>query len=208
MKIVSTIGLMLICLAGCGDGGGGSADVNAPVLSETVPPGETISPGEPDGNQDNGSSESSPKTQPRVPPVLQGRETARDADGRIVYLPAKPDGLMVPPSRSCTRDEDQLRPPRPGLRARRLDERHLLVTINFKSIPGRCTPDYVRLTFDVHRDPLPPSSQMLPIGDTRTPIEVELPERVSDADIVRATSVMTRTGRSSETASVLVAGGA
>lgn len=165
----------------------------------------------------------SPPTTPEAPPVdrgigsargvgsgpsetarADGREPIRLPDGSIAYLPVKPTRTQAPPSPSCTADQDgDVLPPTPRVRARRLQGNRLLIQVSFASLPRRCRPKAVQLSLDVNDDPLGPDSALFPLRRLRKPLVIEIPERVRDADVIRASAV-TRSGATSDANVVLI----
>lgn len=141
-----------------------------------------------------------------------GRKPVRLPDGSTAYLPVKPSRTAATPSRSCSRGKDGdgsgtvALPPTPGVHARRVGSDRLVIRVTFAALPKRCRPNRVRLTLDVNDDPLPPATGLFPLDRVRGPLEVKIPERVRDADVIRASSI-TAAGASSASAAVLIAGG-
>jgi len=196
--------LTALALAACGSGEDAENQTDASQISER----STETRGDADGALP-------------VPPVsgpsadetrklLQGRKRVRTPGGGVAYLPVKPRRTSAPPSRSCAviRDDPgrSLRPPSPGLSARRLDAARIEVRVVLASVDDRCRPDYVRLTIDVNDDPLPPSSTTVKVTKLERPLVIPVPERIRNADVIRASSQMSSTGASSDTVSVLITG--
>lgn len=138
------------------------------------------------------------------------RETIRLPDGGVLRLPAKPTRTRANASPSCSRGQDGdgsgtvLLPPTPGVRAVRTRPGRLLIQITFAALPRRCRPNRVRLSLDVNDDPLSPATALFPLGRLRKPLAIDIPERVRDADVIRASSISAN-GASSESIAVLIA---
>lgn len=185
------------------------------TLSSTKPsssaPGRRQGPGHVHRGTPSARPVSSPKSgatsqskpAPAAPQIteLAGRRRVTISGGGVAYLPPLPATTVVAPSDSCVREPDPKRgidplPPRPGLRASRVDEGTLLVTITFASIPDNCRPDYVELNLDVNDDPLPPVAGRFALEDVRQPLRIPIPSRVRGADVISASSVISSSGAS------------
>lgn len=144
--------------------------------------------------------------------LLRGRKPVRTPGGGLAYLPQKPTASEAAPSQGCVDSEGaestdaNARPPRPGIRAIRLDGRRLRVSVWFRDVPARCTPDRIRITVDVNDDPAVPAGFLYPIDDVAEPFVVTLPERVRDADVISASSISTRGGSFTDSPRVLISG--
>jgi hypothetical protein len=196
------IGLALVVSA-CGDERSGSEPQNGdreaarPSVSDAagtpnVPPGVPHRSG--DGSAD----------------VLEGRRPVPTEGGGVYYAPIKPRLELVEPSRTCVRGSDESHPPRPGLEVVRSGDRQFRVRVVLAPVPGECAPKFIRMAFDVNDDPLPPASPLagplIPAKRFTPWLEVTVPDRVKEADVLSAISV-TADGRSGDAASVLIGSG-
>jgi hypothetical protein len=86
-----------------------------------------------------------------------------------------------------------LRPPAPGLTARKGSDGTITVKYWFEAFDRVCEPAYLSLTADVSTDALPGSGHDVRIGKPRGTVEVSLQRRVSNADVITA-SVRTEDG--------------
>lgn len=139
--------------------------------------------------------------------LLRGTTPVRTPGGGIVYMRPPPQRTMSSPSRACSPSSEpgpSERPPRPGVSATRLDARRILVAVEFERIPGRCAPDRVRLTIDVHRDYQRPAPLVVSAEKASKPFVVRLPERVRDADVIGASSIRTSSGTFSDSKMVRI----
>lgn len=195
--------------SGCGGNGDGATgdggNNSSAVATATSSSGGPQTAGGPSSPSPTGQQPE--RELPALPGETRPRETVNTADGTVVMLPPRPRRLTALPSPSCTAEAPggrELLPPRPGVRATRVGAQQIEVEVSFKDIPARCRPYGVRITADVNRDPLPPSTHRLPFEDVERPLVIDLPERVANADVVYA-STWLRSGASSDSAAVLVA---
>jgi hypothetical protein len=125
-------------------------------------------------------------------------------DGAVVYAPAPPRRRSTAAGDACSADGDgPARPARPGLSARRVDAGRVQVHVDVAESPGCPKADRVRLSFDVSTDASAPAVASYSAGDVAEAVVVEIPPRVADADVVRAT-VEASDGAASDSASVLI----
>ena len=140
--------------------------------------------------------------------LLKGRKAVPAPGGGTFYAPIRPEARTTASPAGCARnDVGEPRPPRPGMRAVRVGPDRVRVRVIAGELPDRCRPAFIRLSFDVNDDavpPGPPASGPLIAVDQFTPWhEVRLLDAVQDADVVSATAVM-RDGESGQSARVLI----
>jgi len=191
--------LLFPCLAmGCGDkdgieppGGTQLSDTTAGRSSEGPP--TTRSAGRAQENGQGGGVEPLGPDSRDPDGVLRGRTAVATPGGGYYYAPIKPRATRVEPGYVCKRElgggEVMLRPPAPGLSAQRLGPRLVVLDVDAQS-PPRCSPKYIRVTFDVNDDPVPPASSLISVGRLDRPLRVLVPTHVAHADVVAASSIM------------------
>lgn len=192
----------VIALAGaCGGGSspgesGGTTDMPVPSPQDTT---------------DDGSAPDLSSTNPAGDPagILRGRKAVPHPGGGTFYAPIRPRMYEVAAPVSCGRtDSGLLRPPRPGLKAKRLGPERVRIRVLLGEAAKQCTPRFIRLAFDVNDDPVPPapprSGPLIPVERFTPWLEVELLDNVVDADVVSASGV-TGDGESGDSARVLIA---
>ena len=196
---------LTFAMGACGDEGPGpeAETGNREAMPGSVSRDETVS--------SSGAAVNAPGTTKHDPAgVLEGRRAVPTEGGGVYYAPIKPRVEIVAPSKACTYSSDESHPPRPGLQAVRSGSNRFRVRVILEPAPGECAPKFIRMAFDVNDDSLPPSSPLAgPLIPTKrfTPwLEVSVPDRAKDADVLNAISVM-GDGRSSDTASVLIGDG-
>jgi hypothetical protein len=131
--------------------------------------------------------------------------------GAVVILPDRPAETSVPPRSSCRvetfRQGGRRRriffPPRPGIRAHRVDSERLLVNYSFSTVDRRCAPTILELTIDANDDPLPGAGTVARVHGRRGTVPVEVPPDLTNADVVRATA-RTKKGVPSDASAVLI----
>lgn len=197
------IGLAL-AVGGCGDEG---SDTRTPTKEREQVPAS----GSRDGMSSSNAAVDIPSTDRDDPAgVLEGRKAVPTEGGGVYYAPIKPRLETVAPAKACTHSSDESKPPRPGLQAVRSGDNQFRVRVFLEPVPGQCAPKFIRMAFDVNDDPLPPSSPLagplIPASRFTPWLEVTVPNRVKDADVLNAISV-TADGRSGDTASVLISDG-
>jgi len=202
---VVVLGAMcLACLAGCDD----KDNRRSAATSDTHRSGtakEISSP--PPRRSSVPPSQTTPSPSSNTP---QERKV-RTENGAIVILPPRPTKTSAPPSGDCRRQiirsNGRIRrilfPPAPGLTARRLGARSVLVTYQFSALDRRCRPAVLELTLDVNDDPLPGTGIVSRIRGLRGTVTVSLPEGFAKADVVRATA-RTEKGLPSTATAVLI----
>ncbi len=220
MRLATVLSVALIGIyawAGCGSEDQQPSDEGASTTGKTESPGVSPGDGSP-GRAPIAREEGAPSTpadQARLPKppklsgpgadLLEGRKAVRTPGGDIAYVPVKPSRTSADASPSCTSQYGEVLPPTPGVRAERLDGNRLAVEIFFAALPRECLPEGIRVTIDVNDDGLPSATAVFPRRGKRQTLRVQIPERLRAADVVRASSE-TRSGRSSEPASVLIVG--
>lgn len=202
--------LAAIVLARCGADQSTPPDAQPAQGAPAAQPSQVPSQTAPTGAGGGGTTTGGPASDPlRGDDIVRGRKAVPIPGGGVAYVPVEPKATTLDPSPSCTKAKDgysgheSTLPPRPGLRARRLDGRSVLVTVTFASIPDACRPVRVKLTFDVNDDPLPPAAHLFTLRQLRAPRKITLALDVRAADVVRASSI-TADGTSSESAAVAI----
>jgi hypothetical protein len=198
----AVVGLVLV-VGGCGDEGSGpearTGDREAMRPSGSDAEGTPNVPAGAPRRSGDGSAD-----------VLEGRRPVPTEGGGVYYAPTEPRVEVVEPSRACVRGSDEPHPPRPGLQAVRSGDRRFRVRVILEPVPRECAPKFIRMAFDVNDDPLPPASPLagplIPATRFSPWLEVMVPDRVKDADVLSAISV-TADGRSGDAASVLIGRG-
>lgn len=201
MPVVICVLIGLIAMGGCGDeepSPDTQAGKRGPMSGSSSRDGTTSTGGGVDvRNTDRDDPDG----------VLEGRKAVPIEGGGVYYVPIKPRLETVAPSRTCTHSFDESRPPRPGLQAVRSGEGRFRVRVTVVPVPGGCRPKFIRMSFDVNDDLRPPSSPLagplIPVARFTPWLDVSVPDRVKDADVLHAISV-TGDGRSGDTASVLI----
>lgn len=190
-------------VGGCGDGGAGP-DAKTGDREAMRPSGSDAegTPNVPAGVPRRSGDDSAD--------VLEGRRSVPTEGGGVYYAPIRPRVEVVEPLRACVHGADESHPPRPGLQAVRLGDRRFRVRVTLEPVPRECAPKFIRMAFDVNSDPLPPASPLagpLILATRFTPwLEVIVPDRVKEADVLSAISV-TADGRSGDAASVRIGSG-
>jgi hypothetical protein len=138
------------------------------------------------------------------------------ASGAIVRRPVKPTAYEIEPSPTCEAAMATFHdgskpakraiviPPAPGLRARAVSERDVLIEWSFRSLPSDCRPDFVSLSVVANDDPAAtPTTEQFEIDGESGSARLSYPEFLPPPDVAHA-SASTDAGRRSRTMSVLI----
>ncbi len=111
-------------------------------------------------------------------------------EGAVVGLPPRPTVTSVAPEPGCQEDGRLLRPPAPGLRARRTAADRVVVSYWFSEVDESCRPATLEVIFDINDDGLPGFGRIVPVSGRSGTVTVDLPARKAAADVL---SAITRT---------------
>lgn len=143
--------LVVILAVGCG--GKPSAESRAQGPPTGAPTSETPRaaghPGRGDGRETRGlpGSGDRPTVGTRPRPLTKRERTIRTPGGGLVILPPAPTTTRSSPSPGCVVQRRQpLAPPKPGLTARLVSPRSVVVEYRFAAMPARCRPHWIQLT--------------------------------------------------------------
>jgi hypothetical protein len=153
---------------------------------------------------------------PLVTQTTEHQQAVTTANGAVVRRPVKPTVYEAASSASCERTlatfHDGSRPPRrpvvippaPGLRARALSEREILIEWSFRDLPADCRPDSALLAIVANDDPgATPTTRRVAVADDSGSARVTYPDFLPPPDVAHA-SASTGEGLSSRTVSVLI----
>lgn len=94
-------------------------------------------------------------------------------------------------------------PPAPGISATRVDGQTVVLSYRLGTPDQRCAAAALEVTVDVNDDALPGVNAIAKISAQRGRVRVHLPQRLSEADVVRVRS-RTDEGVPSDSSSVLI----
>jgi hypothetical protein len=178
---VATVFVVSVAIAGCSDDGQGR------TTPKRAPDEARETPNHTERRQD--------ETRGTARPGKLSRERKQKTkSGAVVVLPPRPTDSATEPERGChaktfrgaRQTIRRFLPPAPGLTARRADSGHVVVSYSFAPFESRCRPASLELVVDDNDDPLPPTGTTERVHDRRGEVRVSLPDRMRDADVVRA----------------------
>lgn len=139
------------------------------------------------------------------------REVTTLPNGTVVYAPPAPSAFQVEPSASCERiplanGPPYVAPPRPGLSARRADQRTVEVSWRFRSLPADCRPVRVELKLRGSPGEVSPYQKEVRVAGTRGTTSFRLDERYSEPVTAQA-GAESEAGFHSSNSKVRISGG-
>jgi hypothetical protein len=193
----------LLCLAAALPGCGGDQPQQ---VTSTQSAGGTGATPETNDRKTETTSASKPRIVSTAQRFTPGHRV-RAPGGAIYITPPRPTLYATVPSPDCVLQKESgrpvLRPPTPGLSARRTARRRVTVTYSFDSFTPRCTPDTIEVSVDVNRNVGGAYSIERSVNGREGTIEMGLPDMWSKADVVIA-RVRATTAIPGESAQVLI----
>lgn len=131
---------------------------------------------------------------------------SRAPGGGLIILPPRPTATRSSPSSGCVVQRRQpVGPPMPGLAARLVSPRAVVVEYRFAAMPARCKPHWIQLVIAQSRPPALSDYGIYRVTGSVGRQEIEVPEHWrTPPDVVRGSTQTRDGGGGSPTSSILV----
>jgi hypothetical protein len=186
---------------GCGEESPDADHVSSDREPERSRPSRPSTSSTPDQDRHDANNEKG------IAELIRERKPVRTPGGGVAWLAPPPSRASVEPSRGCSPSGlagPSERPPRPGIRARRIGPDRLLVKVVFGPAREHCAPDRVRLSVDVSEDYHAPAPFVYSLPEVAAPFVLRLPGGVKDADAIGVSSIRTESGTFSDSREVRI----